>query len=226
MSFFYTITPTDKKNSASLHPLKMPLTAAAAAAAVARSPAPEKPTEHFFQFTESLRTKLRTFFNSTDVDPNDDLAVIKAVNQNNPSPAVLKALIAIRLVSTFDLNSTPPRFGEPLSSENLNSAKQSFLDGLANHIHTRAKKNLRENIGRQISPKDEQKPTGNAVDTFLQHSDTLAFESIAKELQPYVSTDGAQNISGFLGSLEDLRTARRIAKENPMPFSQGQERTA
>lgn len=215
MATSYTITGTNKKDSASFHQLEMPRTAAAAA--VAGPTAPEKPTEHFFQFTESLRTELRTFFNSTDVDPNDDLAVIKAVNQNNPSPAVLKALIAITLASIFDPKPTPPRFGEPLSSENLDLEEQGFLDGLANHIHTRAKKNLRENIGRQISPKDEQKPTGNAVDTFLQHSDTLAFESIAKELQPYVSTDGAQNISGFLGSLEDLRTARRIAKENPMP---------
>ena len=225
MSFFYTITPTDKKKSASFHKLEMPLTAAAAA--VARSPAPENPTEHFFKFTESMRTKLKIFFNDTNVDPTDHLPVIiNTVNQSNPSPAVLKALIAMTLVSTFDLNSTPPRFGEPLSSENLDLEEQSFLDGLANHIHTRAKKNLRENIGRQIPPKDEQKPTGNAVDTFLQHSDTLAFESIAKELQPYLSTDGAQNISRFLGSLEDLRTARRIAQENPMPFSQGQERTA
>jgi hypothetical protein len=151
MSFFYTITPTDKKNSASLHPLKMPLTAAAAAAAVARSPALEKPTEHFFQFTESLRTELKTFFNSTGIDPNNDLAVIKAVNQSNPSPAVLKALIAITLASSFDPKPKPPRFGEPLSPENLDSAKQSFLDDLATHIATRIKELI---LGQGISADD------------------------------------------------------------------------
>jgi hypothetical protein len=224
MAICYTIEGAYKKGSASPHQSGMPHTAAAGAE-LARPPEPEKPTEHFFQFTESLRTELTIFFNSTDVDRDDDLAVIDAVNQKNPSPAVLKALIAITLASSFDPKPKPPRFGEPLSPENLDLAKQSFLDGLANHIHTRVKKNLRESIGRQISPKYEQKPTGNAVDTFLQHSDTLAFESIAKELQPYLSTDGTQNISNVLRSLDDFRTVRRIAKENPMPFSQGQERT-
>lgn len=223
MTISYSITGANKKGSASPHQSGMPLTAAAAAK-LARPPAPEKPTEHFFQFTESLRTELKTFFNSTDVDPNNDLAVIKAVNQNNPSPDVLKALIAITLASSFDPKPTPPTFGEPLSFENLDSAKQSFLDGLANHIHKRAKKNLRENLRQRISPQDGPTPKGNAVDTFLQHPDTPALESIAQELQPYVSEDAATNLSIFFGHLNDLKTVRRIAKEPPMPLPQGQER--
>jgi hypothetical protein len=145
----YTITGTNKKDSASFHQLEMPRTAAAAA--VAGPPEPEKPTEHFFQFTESLRTELTIFFNSTDVDPNDDLAVIKAVNQKNPSPAVLKALIAITLASIFDPKPTPPRFGEPLSSENLDLEEQGFLDDLATHIATRIKELI---LGQGISAED------------------------------------------------------------------------
>lgn len=222
MAISYTITGANTKGSASPHQSGMPHTAAAAPE-LARPPAPEKPTEHFFQFTESLRTELTTFFNSTDVDPNDDLAVIKAVNQNNPSPAVLKALIAITLASSFDPKPTPPIFGEPLSPENLDSAKQSFLDGLANHIHKRAKKNLRENLRQRISLQDGPKPKGNAVDTFLQHPDTPALESIAQELQPYLSEDAATNLSMFFQTLEDFRTVRKTAQKT-MPFSQGQER--
>lgn len=192
------------------------------AATVAKPPEAKNPTEHFFKFTESLRTKLKTFFNSTDVDRNDDLAVINAVNQNNPSPAVLKALIAITLASSFDPKPTPPRFGDPLSPDNkdLNGTKRDFLDQIANHIVTRTRTALQTNVFQRAAPNNPNRPSGNGVDAFLQHSDTLAFESIAKELQPYLSTDGAQNISRFLGSLKDLRTARRIAQENPMPFSQ------
>ena len=199
------------------------------AATVAKPPEAKNPTEPFFQFTESLRQELKNFFNNTDVDPNNDAAVIAVINNKNPSPSVLKALIALTLVSTFDPKSTPPRFGDPLSPDNkdLNGTKRDFLDQIANHIVTRTRTALQTNVFQRAAPNNPNRPSGNGVDTFLQHSDTLAFESIAKELQPYLSTDGAQNISRFLGLLEDLRTARRIAQETScIAILQDQPRTS
>ncbi len=192
------------------------------AATVARPPEAQNPTEPFFQFTESLRQELKNFFKNTDIDPNNDADVIAVINKKNPSPAVLKALIALTLVSTFDPKSTPPVFGDPLtpSNEDLNGTKRAFLDQIANHIATWSRKNIKEQFRRRLSPDNSTKPKGNARDNFLQHPDTPAFETIAKELQPYLSTDAAEKISGFLSTLNDFRLVRdlayRAAAENPL----------
>jgi hypothetical protein len=196
MAICYTIEGAYKKGSASPHQSGMPHTAAAAAE-LARPPEPEKPTEHFFQFTESLRTELTIFFNSTDVDPNDDLAVIKAVNQKNPSPAVLKALITITLASSFDPKPKPPRFGEPLSPENLDSAKQSFLDDLATHIATRIKELI---LGQGISAEDfsslvyagrpDDESLSQCTEEQLFIIVSKQFESINENFQPTQPQEG------------------------------------
>ena len=232
VSYYNNASPTQpiRRGNQSRTPSLDKSTINRTAATVAKPPEAKNPTEHFFKFTESMRTKLKIFFNDTNVDPTDHLPVIiNTVNQSNPSPAVLKALIAMTLVSTFDLNSTPPRFGDPLSPDNkdLNGTKRDFLDQIANHIVTRTRTALQTNVFQRAAPNNPNRPSGNGVDAFLQHSDTLAFESIAKELQPYLSTDGAQNISRFLGSLEDLRTARRIAQETScIAILQDQPRTS
>jgi hypothetical protein len=154
----------------------------------------QKPN-HFFQITGEMLHALDAFFYRDDpLNPNlnHDVGSLDYLNQRNPQPIVLHALIAIILCKN---QYTPPINPEKMHTLDLND--QSILCDTATHIATRIKELI---LGQGISAEDfsslvyagrpDDESLSQCTEEQLSIIVSKQFESINENFQPTQPQEG------------------------------------
>ena len=158
-----------------------------------------KKPNHFFQITNEMLNALDAFFYLDDPlnsNLNHDIGSLDYLNQRNPQPIVLHALIAIILCKN---QYTPPITPEKIHT--LDGKDQSILCATATHIATRIKElilqqdiclksfqYIRESDDTKcIIEYDEPEPeTKDKIQNLLDNNELRDLWTLLTNLQPYV----------------------------------------